>query len=166
LYTYWRRFQISPHLTCEEIWNHPTCGEISDFSTSVMYRNLTFLHMTDFFSTGTARGARDKYQVWVHPQYTEVHPQYTKDEKGTDAGDTSVPFSILTELIIKLCQLTMVKIVQLRIPRPKLYSHPSRSVFQIWSYLAQISQFISWKLTTNCAESVAFSKSGVYWDAG
>ena len=23
-----------------------------------------FLHMADFFSTGTARGARDKYQVW------------------------------------------------------------------------------------------------------
>ena len=34
--------------------------EISDFSTSVMCRNLKFLHMTDFFSTGTAR---DKYQV-------------------------------------------------------------------------------------------------------
>ena len=34
--------------------------EISDFSTSVMYRNLKFLHMTDFFSTGLAR---DKYEV-------------------------------------------------------------------------------------------------------
>ena len=29
-----------------------------------MCRNLKFLHMTDFFSTGTARRARDKYQVW------------------------------------------------------------------------------------------------------
>ena len=46
--------------------------EISDFSTSVMWRNvklihmwrnLKFLYMTDLFSTGTARRARDKYQV-------------------------------------------------------------------------------------------------------
>ena len=27
-----------------------------------------FLHMTDFFSTSTAGGAVDKYQVWVSPK--------------------------------------------------------------------------------------------------
>ena len=30
-----------------------------------MCRNLKFLHMTDFFSMGTARRDRDKYQVWL-----------------------------------------------------------------------------------------------------
>ena len=35
------------------LWNCSTCGETSDFSTSVTvtFRNLKFLHMTDFFST-------------------------------------------------------------------------------------------------------------------
>ena len=35
------------------MWNQSTCGESLDFSSSVMYRNLKFLHMTDFFSTDT-----------------------------------------------------------------------------------------------------------------
>ena len=47
----------------KEISDFSTCGEIFDFSTSVMCINLKFLHMTDFFSKGTARRARDKYQV-------------------------------------------------------------------------------------------------------
>ena len=42
------KFQMSIHLSCGEIWNYSTCGEISDFSTSVVHRNLKFLHMTDF----------------------------------------------------------------------------------------------------------------------
>ena len=35
-------------MSCGEIWNYPTCGEISEISTFVMQRNLKFLHMTNF----------------------------------------------------------------------------------------------------------------------
>ena len=42
------KLQISPHLSCGEIWNYSTWGEISDFSTSFMHTNLKFLHMTNF----------------------------------------------------------------------------------------------------------------------
>ena len=45
------KYQISPHLSCGEIWNYSTRGEISDFSTSVMHINLKFLHMANLFST-------------------------------------------------------------------------------------------------------------------
>ena len=31
-----------------------------------------FLHMADFFSTGTARGARDKYEVCFGPQVEQI----------------------------------------------------------------------------------------------
>ena len=44
------KFQIS-HLSCVEFWNSSKSGKISDFSTSVVYWNLIFLHMTNFFST-------------------------------------------------------------------------------------------------------------------
>ena len=53
LYTKWRRFQISLHLSCEDVWNYSICGQILAFSTCFMYRNLKFLHMTAFFSTDT-----------------------------------------------------------------------------------------------------------------
>ena len=42
-----------------------------------MYKTLKFLHMTDLFSTGTARGARDKYEVC-----TKVAP----GDEGLEAG--------------------------------------------------------------------------------
>ena len=42
------KLQISPHLSCGKIGNYSECGEISDFSTSVMHINLKFLHMTIF----------------------------------------------------------------------------------------------------------------------
>ena len=38
-----------------------------------------FLHMTIFFSTGTARGARDKYVVWEQP-LTRV--EYGRERNG------------------------------------------------------------------------------------
>ena len=84
--------------------------------------------------------------------------------------NTSILFSIQTGLIFKLGQLTMVQISQLRIQRPNC-THIQVPVWSIWPYLAQINHFISWKLTKclnnnkNCAETVAFSKCGVYWDA-
>ena len=34
--------------SCGEIWNYPTCVEISEFSASVMHRNLKFLHKPYF----------------------------------------------------------------------------------------------------------------------
>ena len=34
------------------------------FLTSVMYTNLKFLHMSEFFSTDTVRVSGDKYEVW------------------------------------------------------------------------------------------------------
>ena len=45
IYARCEKFQISPHLSCGEIWHfyYDRCGEFSDFSTSVMWRNLTFL---------------------------------------------------------------------------------------------------------------------------
>ena len=47
------------------MWNQSTCGRILDFSTSIMYRNLKFLHMTDFFLHGHRPWVRDKYQNWI-----------------------------------------------------------------------------------------------------
>ena len=46
--------------------------ESSNFSTTVMQRNLKFLHITDLFSTDTACDACDKYDVWegVHRAVT------------------------------------------------------------------------------------------------
>ena len=35
-------------MSCGEILNCATCGEISEFSTSVTHKNLKFLHMTIF----------------------------------------------------------------------------------------------------------------------
>ena len=42
------KIKISPNLSCGEMWNCCTCEEISEFSTSVMHRNLIFFHMTIF----------------------------------------------------------------------------------------------------------------------
>ena len=41
-------FQISPHLSCGDIWNFSTCGEIFNFPTIVIHGKLKFLHMTIF----------------------------------------------------------------------------------------------------------------------
>ena len=43
-----------------------------------------FLHIADFFSTGTARGARDKYQVWCQRQkgQSEAGPKVQNLEVG------------------------------------------------------------------------------------
>ena len=41
------RFPNIGHL--KKFWKFFTYGEISDFSTSVLHRNLKFLHMTNFF---------------------------------------------------------------------------------------------------------------------
>ena len=48
------------------------CGELFPYDNLLCGESLQvtichveiFLHMADFFSMGTARGARDKYQVW------------------------------------------------------------------------------------------------------
>ena len=46
----WRNFRFFHfnNMSCVEIWNNTTCGETSEFSTSVTFRNLKFLHVTDF----------------------------------------------------------------------------------------------------------------------
>ena len=41
-------FQISPHLSCGDIWNFSTCGEIFNFPTIVIHGKLKFLHMKIF----------------------------------------------------------------------------------------------------------------------
>ena len=41
-------FQISPHLSCGDIWNFSTCGEIFNFPTIVIHGKVIFLHMTIF----------------------------------------------------------------------------------------------------------------------
>ena len=55
------KFHIFPHLLCGKSWNSSACGEISNFSTSVMHWNLKFLHMTDF-SPPIYRWSR--WQIW------------------------------------------------------------------------------------------------------
>ena len=52
------RLHIAPHLSCGGIWNYSTWEEFSDFSSSVMHRNLKFLHMTIVL-------IGDKCQVWL-----------------------------------------------------------------------------------------------------
>ena len=42
------KFQICPHLWCGDIGNFSICGETSDFSISVTFRNLKYLHMANF----------------------------------------------------------------------------------------------------------------------
>ena len=58
------KLQISPHLSCGEIWNYSASGEISDFSTSVMHINLKFLHMTNFSPHISFVIFFYKYEVW------------------------------------------------------------------------------------------------------
>ena len=41
-------FQISPHLSCGDIWNFSICGEIFNFPTIVIHGKLKYLHMTIF----------------------------------------------------------------------------------------------------------------------
>ena len=72
------KLQIYPHLLCGEMCKYSTCSEISDISISVMYRNLKFLHMSDFFFTGTAPGARDKYEVCAKVHNALVEKNFTK----------------------------------------------------------------------------------------
>ena len=43
----WRNFRFV-HIWCGEIRNFSICGETSDFSISVTFRNLKYLHMANF----------------------------------------------------------------------------------------------------------------------
>ena len=58
----WRAFSTWQSVTWR-IFPHDnlSCGEFFHMTTCYVEK---FLHIADFFSTGTARGARDKYQVW------------------------------------------------------------------------------------------------------
>ena len=57
----WRAFSTWQSVTWR-IFPHDnlSCGEFFHMTTCYVEK---FLHIADFFSTGTARGARDKYQV-------------------------------------------------------------------------------------------------------
>ena len=53
---------LSPHFSCGEI---SPCDKFSPrLKGTISAFNLKFLHMAEFFSTGTACGACDKYKVW------------------------------------------------------------------------------------------------------
>ena len=53
---------LSPHFSCGEI---SPCDRFSPhLKGTISAFNLKFLHMAEFFSTGTACGACDKYEVW------------------------------------------------------------------------------------------------------
>ena len=55
---------LSPHFSCGEI---SPCDRFSPrLKGTISAFNLKFLHMAEFFSTGTACGACDKYEVWFH----------------------------------------------------------------------------------------------------
>ena len=58
----WRNFRF---LSCGDIWNNFSCVEISDFSTSVMHKNLKFLHMK-FFLRFFHRWRKHCYYWQVH----------------------------------------------------------------------------------------------------
>ena len=56
-------YRFSSDFSCGELFPHDnlSCGEFFHITTCYVEK---FLHIADFFSTGTARGAHDKYQVW------------------------------------------------------------------------------------------------------
>ena len=54
-------FQIQ-NFTPKNTQQNPKSSKICGFSRSIW----KILHLTELFYTGTARGARDKYQVWFH----------------------------------------------------------------------------------------------------
>ena len=60
----WRAFSTWQSVTWR-IFPHDnlSCGEFFHMTTCYVEK---FLHIADFFSTGTARGARDKYQVCLN----------------------------------------------------------------------------------------------------
>ena len=75
------KFHISPHILCGKIWNSSACGEMSNFSTSVMHWNLKFLHMTDF-SPPIYRWSR--WQIWGMQRYRQVEgPWWSKWKRGS-----------------------------------------------------------------------------------
>ena len=51
------KFQISPHLSCEEIWN---C------STSIMWRKFRFIHMTDVENRSCLHITDDENMSFLH----------------------------------------------------------------------------------------------------
>ena len=58
---------LSPHFSCGEI---SPCDRFSlHLKGTISAFNLKFLHMAEFFSTGTACGACDKYEVWRLPSH-------------------------------------------------------------------------------------------------
>ena len=66
----WRAFSTWQSVTWR-IFPHDnlSCGEFFHMTTCYVEK---FLHIADFFSTGTARGARDKCQVCINPAQTFV----------------------------------------------------------------------------------------------
>ena len=78
----WRAFSTWQSVTWR-IFPHDnlSCGEFFHMTTCYVEK---FLHIADFFSTGTARGARDKYQVWARPD--RVRSVLCHNQRMTCAG--------------------------------------------------------------------------------
>ena len=93
-----KKIYISPHLSCGGIWNYSTCGEISDFSTSVIYRNLKFLHMTNFFSTDISVGSVTNMR---YGSYTRILTDLGGNRTLPDSDYSNIPGHVL--LCFRVC---------------------------------------------------------------
>ena len=60
------------------------------------------LHLTEYFYTGTARGARDKYEVWVPVDTSVPVYQVYQEDQEQMSGDTYIS-NVVFRFVIHQC---------------------------------------------------------------